>query len=452
MQRAGIGLAMMGALSGCGQWQRVGAPDRPQPGVEVARLFDAVTIYDRMGLFVTGAPLPMVASIHFLAGRSPDSTLALFALSLANHALTFRRHGNEFLAEYHVEVLFRSDSAPPVQLTSDQTVRVRGFQETLRADESILFQGFLTLRPGPYTASVLVRDRNSPGLARRERADTVPHFAPGSVTTPIPIYEGSGRGALADRPALLVNPRSTLPYGGDTLRFYLEGYGLPPGTRLAAEAVDQNDNVLWRDTLTLRDTVGLAQGIVRLAATQLPVGEEELRLETIGGGTRVHIPFLVSFSSQWVITNYAEMVSLLRYFDRQDLVARLRTAPPEQRAQAWREFWTGTDPVPLTPENEALDEYLHRVQIANFRFQEAGQPGWLTDRGEVFITLGQPEEVQDFSGSALSRGATQTIRWTYNTLRLVLLFQDLTGFGRFELTPSSRADYQQVLSRVRRQQ
>jgi GWxTD domain-containing protein len=451
MRRAVIGLAMAGALSGCGQWQRVGAPNRPQPGVEVAKLFDAATIYDRMGLFVTSAPLPMVASIHFLAGRSPDSTLALFALSLANHALTFRRQGSEFLAQYHVEVVFRSDSAPPVQLTSDQTVRVRGFQETLRADESILFQGFLTLRPGPYTASVTVRDRNSPGLARRERADTVPHFVPGSLTTPIPIYEGSGRGARADRPALLVNPRSTLPYGGDTLRFYLEGYGLPPGTRLAAEAVDQNDNVLWRDTVTLRDTAGLAQGIVRLAATQLPVGEEELRLETIGGATRVHTPFLVSFSSQWVITNYSEMVSLLRYFDRPDLVAKLRTAPPEQRAQAWREFWAGTDPVPLTPENEALDEYLHQVQIANFRFQEAGQPGWLTDRGAVFITLGQPDEVLDFSGSAVSRGTTQTIRWSYNTLRLVLLFQDPAGFGRFVLTPSSRADYQQVLSRVRRQ-
>lgn len=452
MRRGSIGWLTAFALTGCGQWQRVGAPDRPQPGVEVAKLFDAATIYDRMGLFVTSAPLPIVASIHFLGGGSPDSTLAVFALSLANHALTFRRQGNEFLAEYHVEVVFRSDSGAPVQLTSDQSVRVRSFQETLRADESILFQGYLTLRPGAYVASVAVRDRNSPAIAKRERPDTVPRFGSGSLSVPIPVYQGSPRGSQLERPKLLVNPRATLPYGGDSLSFYLEGYGLPPGTRLAAEAVDLNDNVLWRDTVTLRDTAGLAHILLRLAATQLPVGEEELRLETLGGGTKIRTPFLVSFSSQWVITNYAEMVSLLRYFDRQDLVTKLRNAPPDQRAQAWREFWTGTDPVPLTPENEALDEYLRRVQIANFRFQESGQPGWLTDRGEVFITLGPPDEVLDFSGSAVSRGATQTVRWTYNTLRLVLIFQDLAGFGRFELTPSSRADYQQVLARVRRQQ
>lgn len=451
MRRAMIGMVMVGSLASCGPWQRVGAPDRPQPGVDILKLFDAATIYDHMGLFVTGAPLPMVASIHFLAGPSADSTLAVFALSLANQALNFRRQGNEFVAEYHVEVVFRSDSGAPVQLVSDQTVRVRSFQETLRADESILFQGLLTLRPGPYMASVAIRDRNSPTLARRERADTVPRFARGSLAAPIPVYEATARGGTTEPPHLLVNPRATLPYGADTLRFYIESYGLPPGTRLAAEAVDQSNNVLWRDTVMLQDSADLAHATVRLAATQLPVGEQEFRIEALGGGIRSRLPFLVSFSSLWVITNYSEMLSLLRYFDRQDLVGKLRSASPEQRAQAWREFWTETDPVPLTPENEALNEYLRRVQVANFRYQEPGEPGWLTDRGMVFITLGPPDEVQDFSGAAVSRGATQTIRWIYNSLRLLLVFQDQAGFGRFQLTPNSRSEYQQALARVRRQ-
>ena len=167
MRRVVIGAAVAGSLTGCGSWQRVGAANRPQPGVEVAKLFDAGTIYDRMGLFVTGAPLPMVASVHFLAGRSPDSTLALFALSLANHALAFRRQGNEFVAEYHVEVLFRTDSGAPVQLVSDQTVRVRSFEETLGRTKACCSRACSALRPGPYVASVSIRDRNSPALARR---------------------------------------------------------------------------------------------------------------------------------------------------------------------------------------------------------------------------------------------------------------------------------------------
>lgn len=451
MRHTAAGLALIGVL-GCGPWQRVGSPDEPQPGVEVAKLFDAATIYSQMGLLVTPSPLPSVATLRFLATPSPDSVLVLFALSLANHSLTFHREGNEFVAVYHVELGLRSDSISPAQISSDQTVRVGSFQETLRADESVLFQGVLTVPPGVYTTSLSLRDRNSPAFARGERVDTVPHFAGPALAAPIAYYEGKGRSALEESPQLIMNPRATLPYGKDTLRFYVEGYGLPVGTRLAAEAFDDKDHSLWRDTVRLEDSSGFGRSTVRLAATALPVGEGELVLDAIDAGIRVRTPFLVSFSSEWVTTNYAEMISLLRYFDRQDLVAKLRDAPPEQRAETWREFWTATDPVPLTPENEALDAYLRRVQAANFRFRESGTPGWLTDRGEVYITLGEPDEIQDFSGAEISRGATQTITWTYNTLRVVLYFQDRNGFNRFELTPSSRADYLQVLARVRRGQ
>jgi GWxTD domain-containing protein len=446
-----VGFVLAAACAACGTGQRVGS-NAPQPSVTESQLFDAGTVYDRMGLFVTSAPLPTVSTVRFLAGPSPDSTLAVFALSLANHSLSFRREGNEFVAEYHVEVAFHADSGLPVQLASDQRVRVRGFQETLRADESVLFQGFLALHPGVYTASVLIRDRNSPASARCERSDTVPRLV-GPALAALPIYDGAGRASTSEHPQVLVNPRATLPYGADTLRFYIEGYGLPSGTRLAAQAVDQNANILWQDTVPVQDSTAFARAVIRIAGNQLPVGEQELRLGVVGGDSteQVRTRFLVSFSSQWVITNYAEMVSLLRFFDRQDLVGRLRDAPPDQRAQVWREFWTATDPTPLTPENEALDEYLHRVQIANFRFREPGRPGWLTDRGEVFITLGEPDQVMDFSSNGVTRSGPQNIRWSYTALGVILLFQDPTGFGRFELTPGSRADYLQALARVRQQ-
>src|SRR5439155_1242641 len=83
---------------------------------------------------------------------------------------------------------------------------------------------------------------------------------------------------------------------------------------------------------------------------------------------------------------------------------------------------------------------------ANERFRESGDPGWLTDRGEVFITLGDPDDVLDAS-SDVSRSGVRLIRWTFTGLRLTLFFQDQTGFGRFRLTPMSRAEFQRVLAR-----
>ena len=191
------------------------------------------------------------------------------------------------------------------------------------------------------------------------------------------------------------------------------------------------------------------------APGNLPVGEGSLEVAALVPGSGApppqRAPFVVSFSDQWAITNFDEMISLLRYFDRQDWVDSLRKASVADRPSVWRRFYKATDPVPMTPENEALDQYFRRVQTANQRFQESGDPGWLTDRGEVFITLGEPDDVFDFS-SDVSRSGVRGVRWTYSSLRLTLFFQDQTGFGRFRLTPMSRAEYQRVLARVRRGQ
>lgn len=444
-------MGLVSCAAGCGPWQRVGTQARPQPGTTLPRLFDASEVYRAMGYFVGRPPLPFVASLRFLADKSPDSTLGVFALSLANHALSFHRDGNEFVAEYHVEVAFRNDTATVRQIASDQAVRVRTFQETLRADESVIFQQFVGIRPGVYTVGVLVRDRNGPASVRQERVDTVPSLVGQGIGSPITYYEGNGRTSLAALPKLLVNPRATLPYGGDSLRFYVEAYGMPRGARIAARALDQSGLEIWHDTVALAGDDTVATARVVFTPGELPVGQGQLEVAVVGarGGSRA--PFLVSFSDQWALTNFDEIISLLRYFDRPDLVAKLRAAPPEQRPAAWREFWKATDPVPITPENEALDEYFKRIQIANQRFQEAGDPGWLTDRGEVFITLGEPDDVFDFS-SDVNRSGVRGIRWTYNTLRLTAFFQDQSGFGRFRLTPLSRAEYQRVLARVRRAQ
>ena len=158
--------------------------------------------------------------------------------------------------------------------------------------------------------------------------------------------------------------------------------------------------------------------------------------------------FLVSFSTQWVVTNFDEMLSLLRFFPRQDLVTKLRAAPDSLRPQAWRDFWNASDPVTLTPENEALNAYLTRVQIASQRFTESADPGWLNDRGEVFITLGDPDEVYDLE-SDYSRTGVHGIRWIYTSLRLELLFLDQTGFGYYRMTPGSRGEFDRVATRLR---
>lgn len=439
-------------VGGCGSLQRSGSGgSAARPGTAVARLFDATSVYRSMGALVGGGALPFVASVRYLAGPTADSSLALFSVSLTNQALTFQRRGAEFIAEYRVEASFRTDSthvAPVRHIGSDEQVRVRSFQETLRTDESVIFQQFVTLPPGIYQIAVTVRDRNGPAVARAERADTAPRFTAPGMTEPIAVYSAAGRLQRVDRPRLVANPRATLPYGSDSMRFYIERYSATPATVLA-RVVDGTNRELWRDSVRLTGNTDLASGTVVVAPGHLPVGQAELQTVPAGGGDTTRAPFLVSFSNQWVITNFDEMMGLLRYFDRQDWVDSLRRSSAQHRSDVWHEFWKATDPVPITPEHEALDDYFQRVQQANVRFHDEGEPGWLTERGEVFISLGEPDEMMDLA-NGLDRRGQRVVRWTYTAQRLVLYFQDQSGFSRYRLTPTSRAEFQRVLARLRR--
>ena len=54
-------------------------------------------------------------------------------------------------------------------------------------------------------------------------------------------------------------------------------------------------------------------------------------------------------------------------------------------------FWKQRDPTPGTPQNEYKDEHLRRFQYANKWFSRgSSKPGWMTDRGRIYIILGEP--------------------------------------------------------------
>jgi GWxTD domain-containing protein len=332
-----------------------------------------------------------------------------------------------------------------VELTRDEIVRVPTFQETLRADESVLFQQIVRLTPGAYNVSVTVRDASSTAESRAQGRYTAPIFEPGSTSAPILAYQATGRGSRTDPLSVVLNPRGAVGYGADTLLAYIEGYDFPGPATVPFEVLDEQQEVVYTDSLRFRGGRPVESQVIRVAPDSISLGELKL---VVGQGTGQRtVSALVSFSQAWVITNFDEMLDLLRYFGQDTRVNAMRKAPPSERSRLWREFYAQTDPNKITPENEALNQYFGRISAANARFTDEGAPGWRTDRGEVFITLGPPDESIETSPGTAGR----VVRWTYLNYRLALFFQDETGFGRLRLTPGSRAEFERTLNRVRRQ-
>ncbi|MEW5807319.1 MAG: GWxTD domain-containing protein [Acidobacteriota bacterium] len=117
-------------------------------------------------------------------------------------------------------------------------------------------------------------------------------------------------------------------------------------------------------------------------------------------------------------------------------------------------FWQRRDPSPLTIKNEFREQYWERVIYTNQMFEESTKPGWMTDRGKIYIMAGPPNQKEyidnpdasismDDMRSMGSSGHRGIERWTYqglpgvkgSPLIVVAFYKDATGEFKLSYNP-----------------
>jgi len=453
--RALVTSALAAAASACASRSH---PDRappravaPRPDTAASTLFDPSEAYRDAGLIVGRGTLPYVASVRFLRGRSPDTTLVFVALSFANRSLTFSGEGPVRDAAYDVALAFRRDGATAALVENHETVRVSSFRETARADESVVYQHFVPVSPGPYELEISVRDAGGAGAAVARVPIAVPALGAGALGSPVTAYEATPRRSADSLPRLIANPRATAVYGRDTTAtIYLEGYGLGHEARVIASAVDEDGVVRVCDTLAPASADTIFSVVLTIPVARLGVGRHRIIVRVLGASDSVTTPLFVGFGEPIGIVPIADLVSYLRYYASPERLRALRDTSPERRARAWAAFWSDAESVAGPAPHQGLREYFARIEEANRRYRDDGQRGWLTDRGRVFITLGDPDQVIEQGN--LGAGAEAHSRaqlWVYARYRAQLVFVDEAGFGHWRLTPGSEADFERLAALVR---
>ncbi len=81
-------------------------------------------------------------------------------------------------------------------------------------------------------------------------------------------------------------------------------------------------------------------------------------------------------------------------------------------------FWKHRNPTPGAAENGFKTEHYRRLNYAKAYYGRSSPvPGWQTDRGRIYIILGEPRDIERFTGEAEIYNAE------------VWFYQDLTPFG-----------------------
>jgi GWxTD domain-containing protein len=128
--------------------------------------------------------------------------------------------------------------------------------------------------------------------------------------------------------------------------------------------------------------------------------------------------------------------------------AFMQLSNDEERDQFIEAFWQRRNPDPDSEDNAFKDEHYRRIEYANEHFA-AGKPGWMTDRGRMYIVYGPPDEIDSHpSGGSYERpieeggGETSTYPfedWRYRYLEgigqeVIIEFVDTCMCGDYHMT------------------
>src|ERR1700722_16559473 len=146
-------------------------------------------------------------------------------------------------------------------------------------------------------------------------------------------------------------------------------------------------------------------------------------------GTRQRKGLDTAYYKKWLTEDVSYIISA------EERTAFKSLSTDAAREQFVEQFWRRRDPTPDTVENEYREEYYRRLAYANEQFAE-GMPGWMTDRGNLYIRYGPPDEREQVRRGVA--GAVLDERWHYRYMgnlstNVDLEFVDATGSGEFLL-------------------
>ncbi|MDQ6886491.1 MAG: GWxTD domain-containing protein [Gemmatimonadota bacterium] len=152
-------------------------------------------------------------------------------------------------------------------------------------------------------------------------------------------------------------------------------------------------------------------------------------------------------------SRYTNLSRILRAEDSSAFMA----LPPSQRDEAARVYWTVSDPLTLTPENEHRLEFLARVAYAELRWtsDDFDLHGADTDRGQIWVRYGPPPIIASFGPdveqvTSLLSGETSeigvgSILWYYPVGNFHFLFRAPPSYG----VATFLRDYRQIAREIR---
>lgn len=318
----------------------------------------------------------------------------------------------------------------------------------------VLDSSSLEVPPGPYVIHVTVVDRATAHVwDERQRMFVPAYSAPGLMLSDM-VFSGEAPRREAEgqfvRHGFRVIPSPDEVFGRTGLLYvYQEVYNLAPPSVGADSFVvtytilDRSDQPVRTYTAKGKRADGpVTVKVTGLSLAGLPAGRYRLQARVEDPLTGLRTSTSRDFGIQKPAVRPRELTEeeLRKASDLFTYVANARqkklfeSLDETGKRELVTRFWAEQDPDPALPGNPVLEEMMRRYDYANAHFG-GHVPGWMTDRGRVYIVYGPPKEVERSTSNPAVRDYEI---WTYaQEGERIFVFVDERGYGDFKLVHST---------------
>jgi len=306
----------------------------------------------------------------------------------------------------------------------------------------------LVLPAGKYKIECILRDLNSGEKATRTLKTELNKFdSENPQLSGIEFVQSSDTAVLDS--VFLKGNRMVIPsvariYGGDStsaLLYYQEiyqGQDKKESIKMETQILDSKHDAVYRDTLTATFSDGIIRQLRQASLAGMRAGVYTLEVILKGRRDRIIQDMTEEFRIYWspealVKNDFNAAVDQLKYIATPSELKKIKNAPTmEEKIKQWNLFWSTHDPTSGTGRNELKEDYYRRIEIANARYSRLKKPGWLTDRGMIYIEYGEPDQIEDYPFE-MDQKAYQI--WYYYSIGVPrrFLFIDEWGDGDYRL-------------------
>jgi GWxTD domain-containing protein len=362
---------------------------------------------------------------------SRDSLILTVAASVPYDHLVFLRADTNFAAQFElVTSIFRTGAGLIDERIQTVNVFTAAYATTnSRTQNAVRVDEFL-LPPGAYNVRVsMIADKES---RRKSKWEDSISLAPSDPLLRVSdLYWVMEDAKLAELGVPRIVETFSTREQDARARVQLFSAGTLP-IHLSWTVKDETGAAVQQSSADITPDSAIQTHEFSVDISKLSTQKYELVLAAEGNGRREERkrPFGIRIPGiPQSITDLEEAIRQVKYLATTAENRELRQAAPPDREQLFKQFWERRDPTAGTEQNELMDEYYLRIEIANEKFA-TNRAGWESDRGRIFILYGEPTDIERHPFDA---GARPYEIWYYSQIARRFVFVDYTGFGDYSL-------------------